>query len=335
METEHHAHLSSAEITQIWAAYMNDSVGRCILQYFSNCVKEPDIKAVVDYALELSESHLTKLKTIFEKEKYPIPVGFSLNEDVDVNAGKLYSDSYILNFMRDMAQVAMNNYSMAISLSARDDVYNYFSEAFQETNKLHRMAKDLMLVKGLYVRSPYIPAPKKVDFIKKQSFLTGWFGERRPLTGTEISNLYANIQRNALGVATLIGYAQIAKSKEVRKYMERGKEVAIKHIEVLSSILRDDDLPSPMTWDAEVLDYTGFVFSDKLIMFQVTALVAIGVGYYGLSVSASPRRDIGVQYSRLSSEILQYAEDGANIMIEHGWLEEPPRALDRDELADR
>ncbi|MCM2535776.1 DUF3231 family protein [Neobacillus pocheonensis] len=27
-----------------------------------------------------------------------------------------------------------------------------------------------------------------------------------------------------------------------------------------------------------------------------------------------------------------FAEDGANIMIENGWLEEPPMAVDRDEL---
>ncbi|WP_083838343.1 DUF3231 family protein [Lentibacillus jeotgali] len=30
-----------------------------------------------------------------------------------------------------------------------------------------------------------------------------------------------------------------------------------------------------------------------------------------------------------------YAEDGTNIMIKHGWMEEPPWALDRDELANK
>jgi hypothetical protein len=29
----------------------------------------------------------------------------------------------------------------------------------------------------------------------------------------------------------------------------------------------------------------------------------------------------------------QFAEDGANIMIENGWLEQPPQAIDRDQIA--
>ncbi|MFD0824074.1 DUF3231 family protein [Neobacillus sp. M.A.Huq-85] len=31
-------------------------------------------------------------------------------------------------------------------------------------------------------------------------------------------------------------------------------------------------------------------------------------------------------------EISLYAEDGANIMINHGWMEEPPQADDREHL---
>jgi nitrogen fixation protein len=35
------------------------------------------------------------------------------------------------------------------------------------------------------------------------------------------------------------------------------------------------------------------------------------------------------------AEILQYAEDGANIMIDNGWREQPPQAPDRDQLANQ
>ncbi|WP_419158854.1 DUF3231 family protein [Rossellomorea sp. BNER] len=31
----------------------------------------------------------------------------------------------------------------------------------------------------------------------------------------------------------------------------------------------------------------------------------------------------------------RYSEDGANIMIDNGWMEQPPLAADRDELAKR
>jgi hypothetical protein len=35
------------------------------------------------------------------------------------------------------------------------------------------------------------------------------------------------------------------------------------------------------------------------------------------------RRDLATQYTRLTSEMEQYREDGANILINNGWMEQP------------
>ncbi|UHA62712.1 DUF3231 family protein [Metabacillus litoralis] len=67
-------------------------------------------------------------------------------------------------------------------------------------------------------------------------------------------------------------------------------------------------------------------------MYFTSGLIAMSVGYYGTGASQSPRGDIPSMYNRLSLEIQLYAEDGANIMIINGWLEQPPMAADRDEL---
>ncbi|WP_396266368.1 DUF3231 family protein [Halobacillus amylolyticus] len=40
-------------------------------------------------------------------------------------------------------------------------------------------------------------------------------------------------------------------------------------------------------------------------------------------------------YNRLSIEIQKLSEDGANIMIKNRWLEQPPMAPDRIELAQK
>jgi hypothetical protein len=56
------------------------------------------------------------------------------------------------------------------------------------------------------------------------------------------------------------------------------------------------------------------------------------LGYYGASMGASQRRDLGSHYTRLTAEIMQYAEDGANILIDNAWLEQPPTSADRDAL---
>nr|WP_269671168.1 DUF3231 family protein [Metabacillus litoralis] len=87
-----------------------------------------------------------------------------------------------------------------------------------------------------------------------------------------------------------------------------------------------------MSWDAEVTTSTSHTFSDRLMMYFTSGLIAMSVGYYGTGASQSPRGDIPSMYNRLSLEIQLYAEDGANIMIINGWLEQPPMAADRDEL---
>ncbi|MEH7390053.1 DUF3231 family protein [Bacillus sp. JJ1503] len=40
-----------------------------------------------------------------------------------------------------------------------------------------------------------------------------------------------------------------------------------------------------------------------------------------MALAASQRKDLGFKYASLIPEISLYAEDGANIMIKHGWME--------------
>ena len=69
------------------------------------------------------------------------------------------------------------------------------------------------------------------------------------------------------------------------------------------------------------------------MMFMTTTLIGLSIGFYGTSAATSMRRDISLDFVRLSAEIAKYAEEGANIMIENGWLEEPPLSEDRNKLA--
>ncbi|MBZ9536805.1 DUF3231 family protein [Cytobacillus oceanisediminis] len=331
---ENNIRLTSAEMSQLWGAYINDSLAVCVLKYFLEKVEDKEIRPILEQTFELSESHLEKLTSIFTVENFPIPQGFT-DEDININAPRLYSDTYFLKYVYQMSQLGLNAYSIALPTVTRADILAYFSECLTEFIELHKMTTNLLLSKGLYIRPPYIPTPKEVDFVKSKSFLAGWLGERRPLLALEISNLFNNIQRNALGVATLLGFSQVANSKEVRQYMVHGKEIASKHVEIFGSILREEDLPVPMTWDSEVTDSTVSPFSDKLMMFQTTALNGIGMGYYGASIATSPRHDLATHYARLSFEIGKYSEEGTKIMFENGWFEQPPQAIDRDELAKR
>jgi len=53
---------------------------------------------------------------------------------------------------------------------------------------------------------------------------------------------------------------------------------------------------------------------------------------YANGISLNGRRDIGTMYMRLLMDVGLFVEDGANIMIDRGWMEQPPEAADRDNL---
>jgi hypothetical protein len=69
------------------------------------------------------------------------------------------------------------------------------------------------------------------------------------------------------------------------------------------------------------------------MMFHAQILVNTAIAFYGAGMAACMRRDIALQYQRIITETQKYAEDGANILINHGWLEQTPRADDRKALA--
>jgi hypothetical protein len=199
--------------------------------------------------------------------------------------------------------------------------------------ELYNKSLNVLLSKGLFVRPPYISPAETVDFVKKQNFLTGWLGERRPLTAIEISHIQFNLRKSIMCKTLVLGFSQVAKSKQVREHMSRIADVKSNHIEIFRSILLEDELPSPPSWDSDVTNSTVAPFSDKLMMFHAGQLISFAIAYYGTALSASMRRDLGTKYTQVIAKDLTVAEDGANIMIENGWVEQPPQAEDRKALA--
>jgi len=327
--------LTSAEIAQLWAQYLSDSASQCILLYFLAKVEDEEIKPIIEYAAQLSSRHIQEIANILTEEKHTLPQGFKVEDDVNLTAPRLYSDTYVLQFIHQMSKIGLTSYAASLSSTARKDITDYYKSCLVDTMTLFEMSKDTLLTKGLYVRSPYFPNLDHVDLVEKQSFIWDFFGEKRPLTAIEASNLYANAQRNALGIATLMGFSQVAKSKDVTQFFIKGIEIAKKHVQLFSEKLAESDLPIAVSCAAEVTNVTSHVFSEKLMMYYVATLNALGIGFYGTGIAQSPRMDLGVMYNKMSVQVQLYSEDGANIMIENKWLEQPPLASDRKELANK
>lgn len=323
--------LTSAELSALWTQYMNDTLATCVNRYFLEKVEDEEVRPIIEWTLDTAKENVSIMQDIFRKENFPIPIGFT-DQDVNITASKLFSDTYKLMYLRHMSIIALGAGGSALGLATREDTVTFFKRILEKAVHLQDLTRDLMLKQGTYVKPPVLSLPDKVEFVETKQYLAGFFGKKRALTSVEVTHLFYNIQTNAIGKALIIGFAQTAESKETKDFFKRGKEIAQKHIDIFSTFLHDEDLPIPMSWDATVSDSTENIFSDKLLMFHVMAMIASGVGFYGASMATSPRRDLGLKYATLIPEISLYLEDGANLMIKNGWMEEPPQAIDRDGL---
>ncbi|AZU64515.1 DUF3231 family protein [Neobacillus mesonae] len=323
--------LTAAEMSGLWSQYINDTLATCVSSYYLEKVEDEEVRPIVEWSLRTAKENLAIMQELFQKEGFPIPHGFT-EQDVDPQAPKLFSDTFVLRYFRHMSILALASNSAALGLAARQDVVAFHKRVVDKAIDLQDLTRNLMLKQGTYIRPPYISVPDKVDFVEKQSFLTGFFGKKRSFTSIEITHLFLNVHANAIGKDLITGFAQTAQDKEVKQFLLRGMQLSQKFVDIFSRILINEDLPAPMNWDSAVTDSTTPVFSDKLIMFHVSAMIAAGIGNFGVSMAASIRRDLATRYATLIPEIARYAEDAANLMIKHGWLEEPPQADDRDKL---
>jgi spore coat protein CotF len=323
---------TAPEISNIWMQYIRQTMSVCVNTYVLSSVEDPDIRAIYQYALELSKEHLQTLNDWFKKENFPVPIGFT-DDDVNLKAPPLFSDAYWLHYLHTMAMHGLTAYSLAISTSIRPELIKFYTDCNNESIKLYEKTLELLLSKGIYRYPPHIPTPENVHFVKSQNFLTGWFGERRPLNAIEINNIYFNLNKSIVSKALILGFSQAADLKEVRQIMMRGVDIGQKHIEIFTSLMNEDNLPSPTILDAEVTDSTISPFSDKLILFHIGYLFSVAVMYYGISLATCTRKDLALHHERVIMEDLAMAEDLVKIMIKHGWFEQTPQAEDRKELA--
>lgn len=330
--TDMNEKLTSTEIGKLWVTYTGNTMAKCVISYYLKHIEDEDIKKVLETALNICETTVEKIREIFIKENFPIPIGFT-GDDVNLGAPRLFSDEFYLHYLKYTSKAGMSIYSIAIPLMIRKDIRELFITTLNSTIKLISDINDTLEDKGFLVKAPIIPFPKKVDFVKQQNYLNGFFGNVRPLHALEISHIYDNIENNITSKALLIGFSQVAKTEKVKGFLLRGKELTNKHIEICSEKLNKENLPSPSLLDDLVTISTSSPFSDKLMIWHKIDMFSMKIRSFANGASLNGRRDIGGMYAKFLMDVALYVEDGANIMIDHGWMEQPPKAVDREKLA--
>ncbi|GAB6152015.1 hypothetical protein JCM17380_07650 [Desulfosporosinus burensis] len=324
---------SASEIGHLWTSYLAESMAACFLKYYVAKSKDPDIHAVLQRALDVSSQRINTMENIFNSIHHPIPEAYG-EKDVDVNAKQLFSESFTLQYTRLMHKFILINYSKSLSASSRSDVRSYFSECLNTAQEVHQKATEVLLAKGLLEKSPSIVIPDRVDFVHNQDYLGSilGIGKHRPLNALEISHLVTLIETKQLLKTLNLGYAQVVKSEKVKRFISQAKQTADKQLKKLSSYLEDEDLPEPIITSNLVTDSTESPYSDKLILCHVTVVIGTIIAEFGLSASNTARKDLAATFANLLIEALALAKDGAELMIESGWLEKVPQTANRKEL---
>jgi len=324
---------SASEVGHLWTSYLAECMGVCFLKYYVAKSKDPDIHAVLQRALDVSSQRINTMQDIFNSIHHPIPEAYG-ERDVDTNAKQLFSESFTLQYARLMNKFVLINYSKSLSASSRSDVRRYFSECLNTSQEVHQKATEVLLAKGLLEKSPSIVTPDRVDFVHNTDYLGNIFGlgSQRPLNALEISHIVTLMETMQLLKTLNLGYSQVIKSEKIKQFISQAKQNADKQLKKLSSYLEDEDLPQPILTSNLVTDSTESPHSDKLIQCHVTVVIGTIIAELGLSLSNNARKDLAVTFANLMMEALSLAKDGAELMIECGWLEKVPQTANRKEL---
>ncbi len=315
--------LTAAEVSALWLQYLGDSMAICVYKYFLNIVENKEIKSILEDSLQLAESHITKITDFLNNANFQIPMGFTEN-DVNVNAPRLFSDQFLLFYSYIMTIHGLTAYSLAVTNVERHDIQNYLFDCAVSSKELFQRIVELAKSQPKFTSVPSIPSPHGVEFMESPGFISDLIGDKRPLNSSEISTLFFNSTKTGFIRSLSLAFSQVAVREDVRNFMLKNVKLAGKDADSFDVILQQDHLPIPQKWDDEVTDSTVSPFSDKLIMFHAGFLVNAALTYYGASIGSSFRSDIMVNYSKVFTHAMEAGAFSYNIMVKHGWLEKQP-----------
>ncbi|MDR4889497.1 DUF3231 family protein [Fredinandcohnia sp. QZ13] len=328
---KHNVRLSSAEIGGLWTTYIQGSMTICLIKYFLHHLQDEEIKAILKQSDRIYSGQMKQIKEVFSQEKIPIPDAFG-DEDLNLSAPPLFYDPFALTFVYAMSRMNMINFSFITSNITREDVRSFFSNCLSDALIQYNEATQLMLEKGMYDRPPMVVYPTENEYIEKKSYLTKVIGGKRPLNVVEITDMFFNIERNYFAIVLCMGFQQVVQDKEILEFIKEGRKISEMQITFINDLFKEENLMGTTSISMEVTGSTVSPFSDKLILTLFHALNAIDITLIGHAQSLSMRTDLIAFYTKTIGEIFLYAAKGFNLLVERGWMQEPPSNLDRNKL---
>ena len=117
----------ATEVGHLWSSYLAECMSVCFLKYYVAKSKDPDIGPILLQALDVSSQRINTMEGIYNSINHPIPEAYDEN-DTDVNAKQLFSDSFTLNIRRNLL-------ASCHLLSFREGSWNLRGEPTRNDNK--------------------------------------------------------------------------------------------------------------------------------------------------------------------------------------------------------
>ena len=324
--------LTSSEIGTLWAEYVNGTAVDIVNRYMVSIIEDESIKSVFQDAIETFAKQKKQIATFIENEGFPVPIGFT-ESDLNKGTERLFTDIFCLNYLHIMTLHGLLGHTTSLGVSVREDLRYFFDSCDNDGKRMYHQTIDLLLEKGSFQRDPLFYPAENPEFISSRDFIDGFLGKGRQLTAVEIVSISFNLKKSIMTKALSIAFSQVAQTKEVRKFLEDSEKTADQQIKDFSKIMQKDNLPVPKSWETEVTTSTNSPFSDKLMLYHIGFLFQAAQAYHGAGLAASMRTDLVATYESTILQNLMVPKKWFNIMVQNKWLEQPPLAPNRKEIA--
>lgn len=324
--------ITSSELGSLWLTYQEKTMILRMLEYFIEKADDEKAKEIMTSLHSEIELFISKIVAIYEEEGAVTPTGFT-SQDVYKDVSKLYDNGFDIMFVRLLKEISMGLHALNMSMTFREDINILFADLTALTQKYFTICSQYLLKNGLLVRSPFVTMPKSVEFVKDNDYLSASsinpFTQKRTFNTVEVAHIHKGIESNLTGMQMILGFAQSAKDREVKKFFFEGAELAKGIVKELSELMIQENLPVPQTAGGNATKSTEAPFSDKLMMYCTSLFCSFSLGSNSLGTAFSLRNDLPAKMTIFTKDVFEYAHKGAKIMIKNGWMEEPPQMITR------
>ena len=324
--------LTSSEIGTLWGEYVNGTMTDVVNRYMFSIIEDESIKATFEDAIKTFAKQKKQIVAFIENEGFPVPIGFT-ESDLNKGTEKLFTDIFCLNYLHIMTLYGLLGHTTSLGVSVREDLRHFYDSCDNDAKRMYHQTIELLLEKGNFQRDPYFYPTENPEFISSQDFTDGFFGKGRRLSAPEIISISFNLKKSIMAKTLSIGFSQVTQSKEVRKFLEDSEKTADGQIQAFSKIMHTDNLPVPMSWETEVTTARNSPFSDKLMMYHIGFLFQAAQVYHGTGLASAMRTDLVTTYEGIILKNLIVTKKWFDIMVKNKWLEQPPLAPNRKEIA--